>query len=189
MNERIRLDMSLIDIVKALSEGNPGAINVMMMAMTESEIIDPDDAFKEFGLMMHLDMCGIYGSRIWLLFKDVCKTDIEKMIAVLRSCQLGFISQSTLNSAIDNYGEGIDVDDLVKQVKVRLPNFGRKTSTPEPCETIVNEVIVESQQHFRTQNKSHVKTKTKHKHKNTKMIKLRISNRRFIKRLRRKNKK
>ena len=60
-----------------------------------------------------------------MLFKDVCGEDLIKMLGVLRAVQLGFVGQEKVKAAINNYGKGIDVDDLLKQVQERLPAFGK----------------------------------------------------------------
>jgi hypothetical protein len=73
-----------------------------------------------------LDTLGIYEHRIWGLYKDVCDCHLGKMIAVLRANQLGQlagVNAHALNHAIDNYGDGIDLNAVVEAVKSRLPNF------------------------------------------------------------------
>jgi hypothetical protein len=45
------------------------------------------------------------------------------MVAVIRSCQLGFVSKSTLHHAIENYGEGIDVEECIQKVTAQLKGF------------------------------------------------------------------
>ena len=64
------LDMSIFEIVGALSEGNPGALRVLM------ELFGKDGAgfLDVFGC----DSKRLYGSRIWMLYKDVCGEDIER---------------------------------------------------------------------------------------------------------------
>ncbi len=123
MNERIKGTDSMMNVVMKMSEENSGAITVCMEILEKTKEIDPDCAFEGLGTMLSLDTYNIYGSRIWMLYKDVCKQDIVKTIAMLRACQLGILSRDSLNYAIDNYGKGIDVDSLYKQVKEQLPNF------------------------------------------------------------------
>lgn len=68
--ERIKLEMSTLDMFMALSEGNPGALNVLMQLM------------KGQHGFMHVLMCDtkrLYGSRIWMLYKDICGENIERM--------------------------------------------------------------------------------------------------------------
>jgi len=126
--------IELVDTVKAavmkVAEGNPGAIRVLLEAIKRGKTIDPDDAFGGFGVVMMLDGLGIYGSRIWMLYKDVCKQDMVSMFGILRAYQLGYLSEESLNQAIDNYGDGVDVEVLVAKVKEYLPRFGHEEATP-----------------------------------------------------------
>ncbi len=122
---KIHLDMNVRDILLALSEGNPGAITVCVDILKEAPKIDPQALLGGVGHLVSLDERGIYGPRIWMLYKDVCGQDLTKTIAMLRAAQLGFLAKDKLDHAIDNYGEGVDVDDLLKQVRDRLEQFGR----------------------------------------------------------------
>lgn len=67
--DRIELSDSAVDIMVKMSEGNPGAITVLMQLMKEP-----------IGLMdvLTLDDMGIRGSQIWVGYKDYCKQDIVK---------------------------------------------------------------------------------------------------------------
>ncbi len=121
---RLELTDSIMDVVIKMVEGNPGAISVCTQLLKENKEIDPDSALGEMGSIFSLDGLGIYGSRIWMLYKDVCGEDITKTIGLLRANQLGFISETILNHAIDNRGDGVDLDNLMEQVKEKLPNFG-----------------------------------------------------------------
>ena len=121
--ERVGLQDTPVTTITKLAEGNPGALTVMMEMMKESKKIDPQDIMSGAFSPIVLDTHGIYGSRIWMLYKDVCGHDMVKMLGVLRACQLGIESSEKLDHAIDNYGEGIDVDDLLVKVKERLPTF------------------------------------------------------------------
>jgi len=124
-NARIRLEMSIPDVLYALSEGNPGALTVCLGMLKDGEAIDPDAALGSLSPVLMLDTLGIYGPRIWMLYKNVCGQDIGKTIALLRAWQLGLagVSRQGLDHAIDNYGAGIEVDAVVEQVKTQLPNF------------------------------------------------------------------
>jgi hypothetical protein len=123
---RIKLSDSIGSSVAKMAEGNPGAVTVMAQMLQRGEEIDPDSFLGGVAKVLSLDTHGIYGPRIWMLYKDVCGEDIEKTMGLLRACQLGFLAEDALNVAIDNDGKGIDVDALMKQVKERLPRFGAK---------------------------------------------------------------
>jgi agmatine/peptidylarginine deiminase len=120
---RIELTDTTIDVITKMSGGNPGALTVCMEILEHGAAIDPDAAMGGLGALLSLDTCGIYEHRIWMLYKDACGENLSKMLAIERACQLGFITRDELNHAIDNRGNGIDVDDLVLQVKERLPAF------------------------------------------------------------------
>jgi hypothetical protein len=122
-NERIGMEDTIMSAVMKLAEGNPGAMRVCMELYKEAGNIDTDDFLGGFGSLLMLDSENIYGPQIWMLYKDICKESIWKTVAMLRACQLGFVSSSTLHHAIENYGDGINVDDLVKQVTGRLSGF------------------------------------------------------------------
>ena len=120
---RIELTDTIESAIIKLGEGNPGAITVLAHIVQGGAQIDPDDAFGGFGTLMSLDMDEIYGSRIWMLFKDVCGQDLPSAIAMCRAVQLGLLPISELNHAIDNMGAGLDVAGTCKLVKERLPRF------------------------------------------------------------------
>jgi hypothetical protein len=122
---RLELNDSVLDIVTKLSEGNPGVTDVCKELHSQEAEIAKDSAIQGLGsLLLSLDTYAIYGEDIWMLYKDVCGEDIEKTIAVLRSCQLGLTSSIDLKHAIAHYDDGLELDKIVEQVKERLPNFG-----------------------------------------------------------------
>jgi len=119
---RIKLDTKVMDGLCKMSEGNPGAASVLAMIIKESKVVDPDSVD---GMMtvLHLDDLEVYGPRIWMLYKDVCGQRIEKTLGILRAHQLGFLGKGKLIHAIDNMGEGIDLEELLTKVKKELPKF------------------------------------------------------------------
>ena len=124
MKERIELNDTTMDIIQKMSEGNPGALTVVMRMIAEGAAIDPQGFMGGLGAVLSLDTHRIYGARIWMLYKDVCGEDLMKTLAVLRACQLGELTDIEMQHAIDFRGEGIAVDNLVSVVKERLEEFG-----------------------------------------------------------------
>ncbi len=120
-NERIKLTDTLMDSVMKLTEGNPGALRVIMDIVKDGKEIDPYT--EPFLLLLNLDSYGIYGPRIWMFFKDVCKCNLSKTIAVLRAMQMGVVPAAIVNHAIDNYGKGVDLDVVIAGVKDKLPKL------------------------------------------------------------------
>lgn len=122
----IRLDMTVHQIVVAMCQGNLGGLSVLCELIKHGGAIDPDDAFGGLGSVLALDDMEVYGSKIWMIFKDVCGEDIGKVIALLRADQLGQLAGVTRKKilhAIENRGEGIDVDVALKAVREWLPRF------------------------------------------------------------------
>ncbi len=126
MNKKTRLELTDTGMSAAqkLAEGNPGAITAIVDILKNGDWIDPL-GMGSMGTLLWMDSFGIYGSRIWMLYKDVCDRDAIKMIAAVRACQLGIISEGELNSAIDGISK-LDLDNLLSQVKERLGSFGER---------------------------------------------------------------
>ncbi len=130
IKERIRLEMTIQELIFVMSGSNPGAISVCLGLLENGEKINPDEPFSGISNIFDLDALGIYESRIWMLYKDVCGEHLGNMIAVLHAHQLGQLAGVTtnaLNHAIDNRGEGIDIDKVIAAVTKRLPNFKPNT--------------------------------------------------------------
>ncbi len=119
---RITLTDTLDTCVSKLAEGNPGAISVLVQMTRQSPGVDPQNAMGSVGPLLSLDTHGIYGSRIWMLYKDICGQDIVKTLAALRACQLGLLAECELINAIDGLHE-IDADAVLAEVKARLSHF------------------------------------------------------------------
>lgn len=125
-NERITAKMTAEQMVMAMSDRNPGACAVCMQLLKNGDKIDPDAFCGGLASILDLDMLGIYGHRIWGLYKYVCGSNLSKMIAVLRANQLGQlagVNKQVLDHAIDNNGSDIDFEAVMKEVKNHLPNF------------------------------------------------------------------
>lgn len=123
MKTKIELSDSMQDVVVKMSEGNPGAVRVCCELLKDGAQIDPDSALGGFGAILALDSLGLYGSKIWMLYKDVCDCNLALMLAVLRGHQLSFLSKSELLHAVENNGAGIDLDGICVKVFDRLPHF------------------------------------------------------------------
>lgn len=120
---RLELTMSPADMIVALAEGNPGAMTVMLRMVNNNEKIDPMDWAGPFGPLLSLDALGIFGCRIWMLYKDVCKENLVHTLALMRSVQMGITRDTDLQHAIDNRGDGIDLLDTLKKLAIDLPQF------------------------------------------------------------------
>lgn len=130
MKEKIKLTDSMPEVMLKMSEGNPGALSVCMQVLTQGEKIDPDNMLKGLGVILSMDTLGLYGTAIWMLYKDVCQQNLRHMLAVLRGNQLGIVSKAQVMHAVQNRGEGLEVADVCQKVKERLPNFQLEEAMP-----------------------------------------------------------
>lgn len=75
---------SLADVITTMAEGNPGALSVCMQLCGGDK---KDDTTIAEGWMdiLRLDDQHVYGSRMWVLYKDVCKQDIEATKKIIRA--------------------------------------------------------------------------------------------------------
>jgi hypothetical protein len=129
-NNIIELKDTLMDITVKMSNGNPGAMNVIILLFQEEPFVDPDSFLPGVGTILALDSVGIYSERIWMLYKDVCKENIVDLIGLMRAWQMGFVDRNILLSSIDDPSL-VNVRELVDKVKKDLPKFGeaqRQTS-------------------------------------------------------------
>lgn len=98
-NERLTdINMTTRDAVMKMSGGNPGAVRVLV------SLLENDwHGVPGFFLMLNLDSMNVYGPEIWVLFKDCCGQDMERMEQVLRNWQWGNLTQSTIQKHIAKF--------------------------------------------------------------------------------------
>lgn len=136
MKTKIQLNDSLEDMLFKMSEGNPGALTTCLQILKDGKQIDPDNAIGGLGAILSLDTLGLYGSKIWMLYKDVCECNLPQMLAVLRSWQLGMLSATQVRHAVENCGDGINVADICAKVAERLPRFQFTQDEDHPGKSI-----------------------------------------------------
>lgn len=127
---RISLADDGLQIIMKMSDGNPGGAMVLVSLMTEQEVkvseIDPDNLLGAIGVVLFLDTLEIYGSNIWVLYKDICGKNYVTMIGLLRAIQLGFMDVSILKAEFEKPYARLDqavIDDMMAKVRERLPHF------------------------------------------------------------------
>ena len=129
---RLNMEMSLMDMIIDVAEGNPGAAVAMVECAKIATVVDPTSFMGPFTAVLPLDELDIYGPRVGMLYKDVCNYDASDMIAVLRAVQLGYLTPEELSSMIDGRYLRENIDDrqhvhaLRAKVEERLPEFQKK---------------------------------------------------------------
>jgi hypothetical protein len=127
---RINLSDTLMTAVIKMSDGNPGAVTALMALSTVKPTVDPESAMGPYAPLLSLDTHQIYGSAIWILYKDVCKQDARTMLMLLRAVQLGLFSEGALQRLSQNNNGGISdekMTELDMQVCAQLEQFQRPT--------------------------------------------------------------
>jgi hypothetical protein len=76
MRVKLTLTDSAGDIVAKMSEGYPGAINVLMLLFQKGQ--------EGFLAVMDLDDMNIRGPKVWLAYKDYCKQDLDALITAAK---------------------------------------------------------------------------------------------------------
>ena len=110
---RISLDTSFLEAITKMSNGNPGAITVMAALTKAYSKIDSQSALKEWTPLLWLDDKNIYGSDIWVLFKDVCRESLFNTVVVMRSVQMGLIGIDSIRTAMRHRATpGLDFAEL-----------------------------------------------------------------------------
>jgi len=114
--------MSTEEMILAMSNGNPGAMTVLLESLNKNEKIDPENCFGPWGLIVNLDSMGVYNEEIWMLHNDLCDRDIEKTTAVTRAWQLGILTKSQLETAVKQRG-GLSFKEIFSKIREKLPSF------------------------------------------------------------------
>ena len=97
-------DDSIANMCLELAGRNPGATRVLVdyvAFLNNEERVRP--------ALQLLNSAGITGGRVWMLYKDVCRENIECFAKVLDATRRGEIPAMELDTAIDNRGRGIDI--------------------------------------------------------------------------------
>lgn len=91
---RITTQMTLMDAIVTLSGCNPGAATVLASLSSHVE------GFNKFAFMLNLDTLGVYESKIYRLYKDVCNEDIDTVIKVLYNYRYGKLTKDDIHTQI-----------------------------------------------------------------------------------------
>jgi hypothetical protein len=119
---RITLEDTGKEAIIKMADGLPGALRVCIDLFQEGDKIDPVGG--PWMYLLILDMNGVYGSQIWMLYKDVCGQSLIHMMAILRSISEGIITSDDLILAIEG-GITVDVDSILEQVQNQVDLFGQ----------------------------------------------------------------
>jgi hypothetical protein len=119
---RIQSQDTMLEAIVKMSDGNPGAITVMMQLLEQVPEIDPIAAMGGLLYVLHLDDFGLYGPSIWMLYKDVCGQEIAGIVTLFRARQLGHITGGELQRIVAE-DKPYDWQSLVPKIQEEVPEF------------------------------------------------------------------
>lgn len=126
---RIELNDSKAVVLLKITEGNPGALRVVMDLMDCNHSIDPMDFARGLGPLLAFDNHGIYGSQIWGFYKDVCGENYVNVLTALRCAQMGIILYDSIAESVQGPQRGSDkftpetFRAMYLELKKQLPEF------------------------------------------------------------------
>lgn len=86
---RIGPSCTVVEAVLAMSDGNPGAAVVMTQLVKYSTDKQEKGPWPSLSYLLDLDEAGLYGSDVWVAFKDLCGQDIAALARELDSDRHG----------------------------------------------------------------------------------------------------
>lgn len=89
-NTRITADMSMIEMLDTMCEGNPGALTCMM------QMIQTDPMTGMMDILL-FDSMGIYGSKIYMVWNDCCGRDMGKFKETIQAFREGKFSDEEIH--------------------------------------------------------------------------------------------
>ena len=111
--EKISANMSTLEMIMIMCEGNPGALNVIMqMINTPSGFLD----------LLFCDSLDIRGSKLYMLHNDCCGRDNDKFNRTLMMIRCGFFSDEQIQSNLDLVRAIPFIDDSI--VIEGIPPYG-----------------------------------------------------------------
>ena len=90
---KINENMTIQDVLIAMSEGNPGAL-VCMIGMFETNPLALFD-------IMFFDTMEIYGEKIYCLWNDCCNRDTVKFKQTLEYLKYGILSKEEIHENLN----------------------------------------------------------------------------------------
>lgn len=111
---RITLGMSIMDIITTMSEGNPGAMMVVM------EMVKDKRLFMDILLLDSLD---IRGSQLYMLHNDCCERNTQKFVRTLMMLRSGIFTIEEIKANLEQVRAISFIDEEI-QIEGIPPSFG-----------------------------------------------------------------
>jgi hypothetical protein len=116
--------------IAKMADKNYGAWETLTRIFKHGPDIDPDLKDNAMVPIKALDLFGIYGKSIYILYHDLCYGDLPKTLAVIKAAQNGMLPVEILKEASSR--EDCSGRDMVPVFKIydrilnQFPNFNSK---------------------------------------------------------------
>lgn len=121
MARKINRNMSIMDSAMIMSEGNPGAISIIMdMITTPTGSLD----------LLLLDSLDIRGSRLYMLHNDCCGCDPDKFSRTLMMLRCGVFTTEQIHANLERYRALPFIDDTIYMEDI--PPYGEDFGPTHP---------------------------------------------------------
>ncbi len=90
--EKLTLNMDPMEMIMTMSEGNPGAINVLMEMMRNP---------RSFMDILLCDSLDIRGSKLYMLHNDCCRSDTNKFNRTLMMLRCGVFTDEQIHDNLN----------------------------------------------------------------------------------------
>ena len=120
-NEKIEPNMSVLDVMMTMSEGNPGALMVLMKMME-----DPIGFLD----MLLCDSLDIRGTKLYMLDNDCCGRNYDKLKRTLTMFRCGAFSEEEIHNNLNLVRAIPFIDDGV--VIKGIPEYGKEFGPGHP---------------------------------------------------------
>jgi hypothetical protein len=87
-----------IKLVHAVALTNPGALRTLGELTIAAPHIDPDHQDGKAAPVVMLNHFNLRGGNVWMLYRNICSENAHRMLVLLRTTQLGYITQQELHS-------------------------------------------------------------------------------------------
>ena len=101
MRTSIAFTEDITDTMAKMSEGNPGALTVLINAAKTLEPV------KNVAFLMHLDDMNIRGAQIWVGYKDHCGQYLDKFVEKVESRDSDMVK--VINDELTRYDPNAEI--------------------------------------------------------------------------------
>lgn len=94
-----------------LADGVGAAIEILAAIVNQGPDNDLEAKAGGIGYLLLLDEIGIYGTDIYILYRDKCQSDLKRLLLLLRATRQGVYSASKLKELAGDQFSKVSISD------------------------------------------------------------------------------